>query len=79
VFEKAVRAGETARWHLGTCGWSTFLKQEKRPTAAIEPGAVCIKCARAATRKLPHDEALEPHGRVITAAAARHLVNRQGW
>lgn len=73
MFEEAVRAGATARWHLGTCGYSTFLKQEKRPTAEIEAHAVCLKCARAARRRLPRDETSQPHGRVITAAAARHM------
>jgi hypothetical protein len=79
VFEKAVRAGPTARWHLGTCGYYTLLKQEKRWTAEVQTHAICIKCARAAHKKLPRDEESQPHGRVITAAAARHLVNRRDW
>jgi hypothetical protein len=76
VFEQAVRAEATARWHLGTCGWTTYLRREKRPTADVDPGEVCLKCARAARRKLPPDETTKPHGRVIVAAAARHLVTR---
>ena len=73
MFEEAVRAGATARWHLGTCGWITYLRRETRPTAQLEAQAVCIKCARAAASKLPREEASQPHGRVITAAAARHM------
>lgn len=75
MFEEALRAGETARWHLGLCGWSTYLKQERRPTASLDPRTLCLNCARGASNKLPREEASEPHGVVILKAAARHLFS----
>ncbi|HKY51123.1 MAG TPA: hypothetical protein VJP45_07690 [Candidatus Limnocylindria bacterium] len=76
MFEEAVRGEGNARWHLGTCGWTTYLRQEKRATSEIDPRMVCLTCARAARQKLRDDEASQPHGMVIVRAADRHMAPR---
>jgi hypothetical protein len=74
VFEEAMRNDVRARWHLGSCGWRTYRKREKRPTAELDPASLCLNCARAAVNQLTQDDRWRSHGVVIRAAAARHLL-----
>jgi hypothetical protein len=74
VFEEAMRNDARARWHLGSCGWRTYRKREKRRTAELDPASLCLNCARAAANQLTQDDRSRSHGVVIRAAAARHLL-----
>jgi hypothetical protein len=74
VFEEAMRNDVRARWHLGSCGWRTYRKREKRRTAELDPASLCLNCARAAVHQLTQDDQAGSHGVVIRAAAARHLL-----
>lgn len=71
--EQATRSKGATRWHLANLCGVVDRGGETRATADVPIELLCIRCARSARELLPPQERLKPHGKMIVAAAERHM------